>query len=266
MRDNNDRYPDLYCVLEGIGEVPAEVEWKTSNFIQHGHDIRLLKDKQGFIFVLQRDQDLGFDIPQVEIDIENFEQWMTKNALKLIQATTAPYKVKSFKRKIPKLWLTYISQKAGGISDFEREALEHHTWGVHKKYSPSVINNISSMQKKDLIGFIGPGRNFPGRVSLTTWSKKSFKGYFERIRVYTVNKGYFYDEDKIIWEGTGKWKGEVFPHRFGFNPKVIINRKDIVIKKLSATAKQELHSMVYGNLIPASPSTLVDILYHSKPI
>lgn len=39
IQDNKGKYPDLYCTLENGKEVPAEVEWKSSNFVQHGHDI-----------------------------------------------------------------------------------------------------------------------------------------------------------------------------------------------------------------------------------
>ncbi|MGI0010839.1 MAG: hypothetical protein ACREAE_05520 [Nitrosopumilaceae archaeon] len=262
VRDNKDRFPDLYCILDNGKEVPAEVEWKSSNFVQHGHDINELKDNQGFLFVCEKDQDLGFEIPQIEINIEDFENWFTKNSLKIIQDTTESYKKQDKERKIPKLWFSYLSLKAGGVSDFDK-ALKSHTWGVQKNYSPSVINQISTIQKNDLIAFIGAGRGFPGRVDLTKWMKKGFKGSFEKMRVYRITKGYFYD-DKIIWTGTGKWEGEVFPHRFEFDPIPIVDLKNIKINSLAEISKRELHSMVYGNIISASPSTLVDIIYHGE--
>ena len=263
IRDNKDKYPDLYCTLDDGVEVPTEVEWKSSNFVQHGHDISELKENQGFVLVCEKDQDLGFEIPQIQIDISDFEKWFTQNALRIIQDTTEPYKKEQKERKIPKLWFSYLSLKAGGVSDFEL-ALNHHTWGVQKNYAPSVINQISTIQKNDLICFVGPGKGFPGRVDLKTWMKKSFKGYFEKIRVYRVTRSYFFDDQKIIWKGTGKWKDEVFPHRFEFDPTPIINLVNIHVNSLAETSKQELHSMVYGNLIGANPSTLVDIIYHGN--
>lgn len=69
---------------------------------------------------------------------------------------------------------------------------------------------------------------------------------------------------KIIWTGTGKWKNETFPHRFRFDPIPIIHLKNIEIRALSETSKQELDSMVYANLVSANPSTLVDIIYYGK--
>ena len=263
IRDNKDKYPDLYCTLENGKEVPVEVEWKSSNFVQHGHDISELKDNQGFVLVCEKDQDLGFEIPQIQIEIPDFEKWFTDNSLRIIQDTTKPYKKESKQRKIPKLWFSYLSLKAGGVSDFE-PALEHHTWGVQKNYASSVINQISTIQKDDLIAFVGPGKGFPGRVNIKMWIKKGFKGYFEKIRVYRVTRSYFYDDKKVIWKGSGKWKGELFPHRFEFDPTPIIHLVNININSLAETSKKELHNMVYANMINASPSTLVDIIYHGN--
>jgi len=263
IQDNKDKYPDLYFTLDDGKEIPAEVEWKSSNFVQHGHDISELKDNQGVVLVCEKDQDLGFEIPQIQIDISDFEKWFTANSLKIIQDTTKPYKKTDKQRKIPKLWFSYLSLKAGGVSDFEN-ALKHHIWGVQKNYAPSVINQISTIQKNDLIAFVGPGKGFPGRVNIKTWMRKSFKGYFEKIQVYRVTRSYFYDDQNIIWKGTGKWKDETFPHRFEFDSTPIINLVNININCLAETSKQELHSMVYGNLISANPSTLVDIIYHGN--
>lgn len=43
-----DKYPDLFCILDNHKEVPAEVEWKTSDF---NHDLKILKEKEGFLIV-----------------------------------------------------------------------------------------------------------------------------------------------------------------------------------------------------------------------
>lgn len=182
VRDNKDQYPDLYCLLENGREVPAEVEWQSSNFVQHGHDIKFLKESQGMLFVCEKDQDLGFDIPQVEIEIPHFENWFVENASRIIQDTTAPYKkrVGEQERRIPKLWFTYLSLKAGGVSDFDL-ALENSTWGVQESYATSVINQISTVQENDLIAFIGPGRGFPGRVEVKTWLKKDSKDILREL-------------------------------------------------------------------------------------
>ena len=41
--------------------------------------------------------------------------------------------------------------------------------------------------------------------------------------------------NKIIWEGKGKWKNEVFPHRFEFDTKPLINLRNIPVNRLAGT-------------------------------
>ena len=48
------------------------------------------------------------------------------------------------------------------------------------------------------------------------------------IQLYKVTKGYF-KHDKKIWAGKGKWKGEVFPHRFEFDPMPVVNMESLSI-------------------------------------
>lgn len=261
-RDNKDRFPDVYFILENDDEVPVEVEWQSSNFIQHGHDLNYIKENNGCLIVCDQNLDLG-TVHQIKIDMKNFEDWFEKNSRRIIQDTTKPYKKKDKTRTNPKLWLTYISLKAGGSSDFKM-ALKKHTWGVQKNYSRAVINQITQIKKGDLITFIGPGKNFPGRVNLKQWIKKNFKGYFEKMQVFRITSDYFYDEEKIIWTGVGKWKNEVFPHRFEFDPKAVTGVKNIKINELTTTSKQELHSMVYSNFIEGDSATLLDCVFHGN--
>jgi hypothetical protein len=104
-------------------------------------------------------------------------------------------------RTFPKLWFTYLSLKAGGTGHFE-VSLKAGVWGVQESYHPYVINQISSIQEGDLIGFVGPGRNFLGRVDRSIWVKNSFKGWFERIRLYRVTRRYYFDRTPV-WKGRG---------------------------------------------------------------
>lgn len=242
--------------------MPVEVEWQTSNFIQHGHDLNLIKESNGCIIVCEQNLDLG-KVSQIKIDIEKFEDWFVKNSKRIIQDTTNPYKNKDKTRLNPKLWLTYISKKGSGDSDFKK-ALKAHTWGVHKNYSKSVINQITQIKNGDLIVFVGVGKGFPGRINIKSWSKKSFKGYFERLQVFRITSDYFYDEEKIIWKNTGKHENEVYPHRFEFDPIPITDVKNIQINVLNATSKQELHKMVFANFIEGNSATLLDCIFHGK--
>ena len=50
-----DSYPDIQKnELDDGTIVPAEVEWNTSNFDRHGHDISVLIDHKGFLIVLEK--------------------------------------------------------------------------------------------------------------------------------------------------------------------------------------------------------------------
>lgn len=263
VKDNKDQFPDLFCILENGKEVPVEIEWQSSNFVQHRHDINYLKENHGFLFVCLKDQDLGYDVPQYLIKTDDFEKWFSDHSVEIVKDTLKEYKTESrVQRAFPKLWFTYLSLKAGGSEHF-KISLQRGVRGVQEKYSPYVINQISSIQAGDIIAFIGPGRAFPGRIDLKAWSKRDFRGRFEMSRLYRVTKGYYFDKTPV-WPGSGQWKDEVFPHRFSFDTTPIINLNSIAIRKLSITAKNELHNMVYNNIIAASPSTLVDLIFHSE--
>jgi len=259
--DQADQYPDLYFVLDDNTRIPVEVEWKTSKF---DHPISVLSENNGVIIVLNNDIDIG-RVPVYELDPADFEKWFVQNAQDFIHDTVTPHK-KSEKEHRPysKLWFSYLSLKAGGVSDFD-VALEHQTWGIPSTYNPTTENQITDIQKGDLIAFIGPGKHFPGRVKLKIWQMKNFKGTFEKIQVYRITRGYYPDFKNTIWKkNSGKHKDEVYPHRFKFDRNPILVMKNIKIKKLTATTKLELHTMVYSNLRPADPSSLVDIMSNAE--
>jgi hypothetical protein len=98
---------------------------------------------------------------------------------------------------------------------------------------------------------------------LSTWIQKSFKGYFEKIRVYRITSDKYENETKI-WKTKGKWKDELFPHRFDFDPVPLFVMKNCKINNLGLTTKKELHSMVYSNIRMCDPSSLVDILHNAE--
>lgn len=261
VEDNDDQYPDLYFVLDDNTKIGVEVEWETSSF---NHPISILSENKGIIIVLNNDKDIG-TVPVYELDPGDFEKWFIQNAQDLIHDTVTPHKKSEKERRhYSKLWFSYLSLKAGGVSDFD-VALEHQTWGIPSTYKPTTENQINDIQKGDLIAFIGPGKYFPGRVNLKIWQMANFKGIFEKIQVYRITRDYYLDSENIIWKkNSGKHKDEVYPHRFQFDRNIILVMKNIKIKKLTATTKLELHTMVYSNLRPADPSSLVDIMSNAE--
>ena len=260
-----DTYPDLYFVLEDKREIPVEVEWKTSNFLSHKHDSDILIQQKGFIFVgiIEPDVDVG-SIKQFLIPLDKFEKWFEKNSQKLITETTKSLHEIDQKRELPKLWFTYLSAKGNSIKHFQT-GLKHQVWGVTKTYKVRSESSIGDVKEEDLIAFIGIGKGFPGRIPLSDWIKKSFKGYFEHIYVFRVTSDYYPNESKI-WETSpkGKWKDELYPHRFHFNNSPLLIMKNIKINQLGLTTKKELHSLVFSNFRKCESHTLVDIMHNGE--
>lgn len=261
--DNLDRFPDLTLILEDSTQVPAEVEWASSDFLAHGHPIEVIRDASGVVLVLVENRDLGLGIRQIKLDISHFESWFTKNAESLVRLTTEEIRHPP-PRTFPKLWFTYISFKGGGDKDFEEQALSKGVWGIPDWKKNAASQAIQLIQKRDLIAFIGPGKGFPGRISKDAWSKKSFKGIFMFSGVHRITRGYYFDADRRIWAGRGRHKGEIFPHRFDFQQKPLFKLQNIVVRRLTQGAKLELHRMVFTNLMEGSPSTLLEIIYHGE--
>ncbi len=260
---NNDRYPDLTFVIDDKKQIPVEVEWKTSNFLAHRHPPEVLTENEGILLVgkIEPDCDIG-KIKQIELSLEDFEKWFAKTSSELVKETTEDLHKIDHQRQIPKLWFTYLSFKGDAVTHFET-ALRHQVWGIQENYNPTADSQIRGIKKGDLIAFVGPGKQFPGRVPLSDWVKKSFKGYFEKIRVYKVTSDYFKDHSKV-WEGKGKWKEEVFPHRFRFDRNPVIVMKNCKINQLGLTTKKELHGTVYSNIRMVDPFSLVDMLHHTE--
>lgn len=266
----NDRYPDLVFVIDNKIRIPVEVEWKTSNFLAHKHNPEVLTlgkgfDGKGLLFVgkIEPNYDIG-NIEQVQISLKDFEKWFERTSGVLVKETTEELHKIDETRKLPKLWFTYLSFKGDGVLHFET-ALKNQVWGIQKNYKPTTNSQIKGIQKGDLIAFIGPGKKFPGRVPLSEWTKKSFKGYFEKIQIFKVTSNYFENNSKV-WKTRGKWIDELFPHRFNFDRNPLIIMKNVKISNLGLTTKKELHSTVYSNIRMCDPHSLVDILHNAEQL
>jgi len=269
-----DNYPDLTFVIDNKITIPVEVEWKTSNFLSHKHDSKILTkgigyDQPGFLLVAKKEENVNIgNITQHKLDLKKFEKWFVETSGDLVTETTKELHIKD-ERTMPKLWFTYLSLKGDALKHFEI-ALKPQIWGIQENYKQTMSKNshIQGIKKGDLIAFIGPGRFPRGRVPLSEWIKKSFKGYFEKICVYRITSDYFYEDKIKIWEPKGKWKkkDEVYPHRFHFDRVPLFVMKNFRINKLGLTTKEELHSMVYRNIRESEPSSLVDILLNAEKL
>ena len=276
-----DKFPDLYFVLEDKREIPIEVEWKTSNFDHADNpEFTIFVEQNGIVIVAieEKNSSLG-SIKQLTVSLDKFEKWFESHAGEIVRESLVPLREMEKKKRLPKLWITLLTKKGGALQHF-KPALEYKTWGLQKNYNVNHETHLEGIQEGDMIAFLAglhgnfksknTGTKVSGRYPLPEWIKKSFNGYFEHICVFKVTRGYFYDDriESKIWETNpnGKWKDELFPHRFEFERDPLFIMKDLKIRKLSLTTKKELHSIVYSNIGICEPSTLVDILHNGMQV
>lgn len=161
--------------------------------------------------------------------------------------------------------MCYLSAKGNAVGNF-KIGLKHEVWGIPEKFSHNT--QIKKIKKGDLIAFVGPGKNFTGRVSITDWVKKSFKGYFERISVHRITSDYSDANREKIWDTkkNSDKEEELYTQRFNFDRVPIFVMKNCRINKLGLTTKEELHILVYTNIRSCDPASLVDILHNSEKL
>jgi hypothetical protein len=252
-----DSYPDVFCVLEDKKEVPAEVEWKTSDF---NHDIEILRRTNGFIIVYRKDQ--NFELDQIEIDKDDFRKWYVSNADKILLESIVDIEEEIKERSFPELWFYYLDKNSYrhflefSLGYSEKEAL----WGV-----PGIVkefrqlNRFRQIREGDLILFMNgwKTKGQGGRVPF-----KKFKGELERANLYRITTDYYHDESKVSDEIKG-WEGETYPHRFQFDKRPIIQLNGIPIRKLSFTTRSELHKLFTGSLFwNGHAASLLDMISH----
>jgi len=202
-----DRYPDIVCVLDNHKEVLAEVEWKTSDF---NHDITILRENDGFLIVYEKDQ--NFELEQIAVDKDDFEKWYITNAESIFNESIKEVTKYIKERKYPELWFYYLDYNS--YRDFLDHSQDMGVWGVPGNIKTfRQIHRFRDIKIGDLILFIARWRpkGTGGRVTF-----KKFKGKFEKAFLHRITTDYYYDETKI-WSDKGKWKGELFPHRFKFD-------------------------------------------------
>jgi hypothetical protein len=140
-------YPDISeNYLSDNRVVPAEIEWVTTNFDRHGHDITTLRDNEGFLVVFKIDA--GFPLKQIEIDEDDFTEWYKTNADQLCQETLSEIKNISKKSKEPQIFLLYLPKK--GHNNYGI-ALQYGVWGfpTNTKGFRHGLSKISQIKKHD---------------------------------------------------------------------------------------------------------------------
>ena len=252
-----DRYPDTYCTLESGEEVPVEVEWSTLDFGRHKHDIRELRNNNGFLVVVEEND--KFELEQIRIRSKDFTRWFEQNSKTIAQNTLDSFISPKNVRKYPKLWLHYVAKSA--TKNYETISVKKGIWGVPGLKKFQRLQLYKEIQKNDLITFVhsynAPKGSSGGRIKFEKFSKG---GTFDNIAVFRVSKGYYYDESQVWPEKDG----ECYPHRFRFETKQILALENVNIKKLAESTKRVLHSLVSSPFTEGEPFELVDMMSYSS--
>lgn len=276
-----DKFPDLFFTLKNGKEIPVEVEWKTSNFDHESNPIfPWFKENHGMVMVGVKESDVNLGLKEIKVDLDKFEKWYIQNAPKLVSEELKELESveKATKRRQPKVWFTLLTKKGGALAHFE-PALEYQTWGIQEKYNVGIGKGtrLQEIQANDLIVFLAGlhgnyknkhGKNVAGRYNMKEWSKKSFNGKFDYALVFKISSDYYYSKTPKIWKTSqnGKWKDEVFPHRFKFNKNPVMILKDLRVKNLSTSTKSELQNTVYVNFRMGSNDTLADLIHYGVQV
>jgi len=254
-----DTYPDIVCVLEDKREVPAEIEWKTSDF---NHDIEVLRGHDGFLIVYQKDQ--NFELDQIEIDKNDFKTWYVSNADKILAESIKDLEEEIEERQFPELWFYYLDKNSyRHFTEFSLEfSKENGLWGV-----PGIVkefrqlNRFRQIREGDLVLFVSgwKTKGQGGRVPF-----KKFKGEIAEANLYRITTGYHYDESKV-WDEIKGLEGEPYPHRFQFDKRPILKLRRIPLGKLSYTTRVELHKLCTGSLFwNGHAASLLDMISHGQ--
>jgi len=204
-----DRYPDIGTnVLSDGRVVPAEIEWLTTNFDRHGHDIITLLDNKGFLIVFKNDA--SFPLPQIEIDKDDFTEWFITNAGQICQETLKVWEDSSDRSKEPQVFLKYLPK--GGETNYNI-ALQRGVWGfpANNKGVTRGLPKISQIKKGDMVIVL---RNWTADPDIKVTGRPSsdkYIGTFEELAGLVVKKS-FYELDKP----SKIWQDNPYPYRFEF--------------------------------------------------
>ena len=137
-----DTYPDIQSNEIDDGRiVPAEVEWTTSNFERHGHDISKLVDNNGFLIVFEKDLQ-SFPVEQIQIDQNDFMEWFQNDAKNIANETIQSIKKNVVKSKEPQVFISYSrSSRTGKIN--KPRTFEHGTDGFPKTIRSKALQMLS---------------------------------------------------------------------------------------------------------------------------
>ena len=244
------KYPDISeNYLNDNTVVPAEIEWSTTSFDNHGHDIEELRKNNGFLIVYN--QNAGFPVEQVQIEKEDFIEWFKESAENLCIETLQDIEQFAKKSKEPQIFLFYIP--GGGVKNFEI-ALNNGIWGFpdgKSKRKRRGLEKIMQIKKGDILIFVKEWKpDHPitgGRVK-----SEEFTGSFKEVIGVAVTRGYYKSNKEI-------WKDGIYPYRVEFRKEILFRGSEIPCyeKDLGKSLHEILRKLEINGSVEKIDSSLI---------
>jgi hypothetical protein len=218
-----DRYPDITeNQIEGMDRtVPAEVEWTTNDFRVHNHPLEVLTEGDGFLIVCKRTQ--AFPVPQVELKMDSFRDWLDKSKGTLLEETLEEVETVVKRRNDPRGWIVWRSRS---MEEHMEIGLKAGVWGFPNKLNPNRLASAQAMKKGDILIFVGPWKKRAeepgirgGRINYDQF----LRGMVETVSAFPITKSYF-SSDEIVWPQRGE---ETWRHRVGIDSTSVFEGWDV---------------------------------------
>ena len=252
-----DSYPDIQKnELDDGTIIPAEVEWNTSNFDRHGHDISVLIDNNGFLIVLEKDKE-SFPVEQVQIDKDDFIKWFENDASNIANETVQSIKKKLVKNKEPQIFIYYMRATGTGLKN-RKQTFESGTDGFPESIKKNSLEIFKQIKKGDIVIV---ARNFKSSIPVKGGRNPSskHKGIYDDIYGLIVTKDYYYSKKPKIWT-----EDKIdYPHRYDFRKKVLFEGKDIpcTINHLGRSLHEILRkAQISGSIEKIDSSMIVKLM------
>lgn len=230
-----DGYPDItQNYLSDDMVVPAEIEWTTTDFERHGHDIKTLLDNDGFLIVFR--EDASALVEQVEIDRDDFLNWFQKSARDLAVETIKEVERQAQRSKEPQIFLYYVPRTGRGRANLAI-AMHHGVWGFPEgeKGRTRGWASISQVRQGDIVVVVHNFTALPG-VGATggRLSSEQYRGEFELLAGLVVTSDLYRDELTKIWTD------QQYPNRFRFRrPPLFLGQRIPCNKRALGSALHE---------------------------
>jgi hypothetical protein len=190
--------------------VPAEIEWVTTCFEQHGHDIKVLIDNDGFLVVLRADA--SFLVEQIEIDRSDFLDWIEGHAREVAAETLTDIDRQVRRSKEPQIFLYYVPRTGRGQKNLEI-ALGKGVWGFPEsgRHVTRGLSSISQIKRGDIVVVV---HNFTADETVKATGGRlpsdKYRGSYESITGLVVTSDLYRDDHLQIWPD------QQYPNRFDF--------------------------------------------------